>query len=178
MATSRMLDYIAQPDARTCQSACVLMMTGDPDKIGVLGVRAALERLGEPGNPYVMGEYLKPRVREYAFDPKSSISDMVGWIEDGYRLITHGYFSNSGHVIVISGYKVDCFTVDDPYGEFYVSPHWRYSNNENGDDLPYSERLIYSTCVASGDRDGARKIYNSWIINRNFKDAWVHRIKN
>lgn len=180
MAMSKILDYLAQPDGVTCQSACVAMLTGQLD---VMAIRRSLLDLGEPGNPYVMGEYLKPRVTSYDFSDRSSIAEMVDWLQQGFTLCSHGYFTGSGHVILLSGHKNDCFFADDPWGEFSASG-WTYSDNENGDDLPYSEKLIYAACVMGRSKSESQTIYqaggceNPNGIWRTFKNAWVHRIKN
>lgn len=49
---------LSQPDAYTCQSTCIAMITKEP----VYQVRESLERAGDPGSPEVMGDYLKRRV--------------------------------------------------------------------------------------------------------------------
>lgn len=168
-----MLDYIAQYDAYSCQSACIAMVTGDRN---VKGIRECLLKKGEPGNPYIMGEYLKPRASVYEFTETASIADMATWLGQGFRLITHGYFSGSGHVVVVSDRRNDCFLIDDPFGEFDAAS-WSYTDNEDGNDVPYSERLIYSACVASHSRDEAIAAYQAGGINRTFGNAWVHKIK-
>ena len=175
--TSKILDYVPQPDEYTCQSACIAMMVGSTDVMGIR--RSLLEACtadSQPGSPYIMGNYLDKRVKEYCFHSAASVIDMVNWLSEGFTLITHGYFTN-GHVIVVNNHINDCFVVDDPYGEF-DAPSWTYTGNKHGDDVPYSERLIYSACVASGGKSEAASIYNGGGIDRGFGNAWVHTIRN
>jgi len=168
--------YVPQPDAITCQSACVAKMMG-LQKEDVQRVRRDLVRLGNPGDPYIMGSLLKGSVKEYKFDETSSITDMRRWLTEGYQLITHGWFTNPGHVICLVGTYDNGFIADDPWGEF-DAPRWKYSDNWNGDDLKYSNRLIYASCVASYSCDQAATIYSSRVVNLKLANAWVHRIKN
>ncbi len=44
---SKILDYVAQPNAFTCQSACIAKVLGTTD---VAGIRAALKAIGDPGS--------------------------------------------------------------------------------------------------------------------------------
>lgn len=172
---SKILDYVPQPDASTCQSACIAKMIGTEN---VYSIREALLDAGEPGSPQVMGDYLSLRVKEYKFSVSASLNDISGWMKDGYQLITHGYFSHSGHVVCIVGEKSNAFVVDDPYGEFMASS-WQYSSNEYGNDMIYSKRLIYAACVVGSSLHSSLDFYrSSEVCNNDYGNAWVHRIKN
>jgi hypothetical protein len=167
------LDWIAQPDSRTCQSACVGMVLGDRN---IFDIRSQLEDLGEPGDPAVMGRYLRSRVSKYEFCSHASIAEMIAWLQLGERLITHGYFTGYGHVITLSGFEGQNFIADDPWGEF-DAPSWTYTNNPHGNDLKYSFNLIYASCVASGSMQEAIASYRDHKMVLNQCNAWVHRIK-
>lgn len=173
---SKILDYVPQPDARTCQSACIAKMIGST---AVATVRAALEQIGEPGNPYTMGTYLKPRVKEYKFLENASINDMRQALKDGYQLITHGYFSHSGHVICIVGMKNNnTFICDDPWYEINFNG-WTYAPWEaSGNNVEYSAYGIYAACVVGQSADHAASVYNKGELNSTTKGAWVHYIRN
>lgn len=49
---SKILDYVAQPNTYTCQSACIAKVLGTSD---VAGIRVALEAIDDPGRPETMG---------------------------------------------------------------------------------------------------------------------------
>lgn len=173
---SKILDYVPQPDARTCQSACIAQMIGST---AVSTVRAALESLGAPGDPYTMGAYLKPRVKEYKFLENASVNDMRQALKDGYKLITHGYFTGSGHVISIVGMADNnTFIVDDPWHEFHFKG-WTYAPWEaSGNNVKYSTYGIYAACVVGQSVGHSAEVYNRGELNSNTKGAWLHLIKN
>ena len=181
MAESKILDsVVSQPDAYTCQSACIAKVLGTAD---VLGIRAELEALGEPGSPAVMGVYLRRRVREYQFLLAGSLNDARRALDSGYTVITHGWLSPSGHVLTLVGVEPDPgtgsyrFIVDDPYGEFdFISAS--YDTSVIGDDLRYSSYGLYAYCVASQDYWHAQRLYAERRLNPAEKNAWLHLIKN
>lgn len=174
-----MLEYVRQPDNRTCQSACVAQMVGSTD---VMGIREELESIGVPGDPAVMGIYLKKRVKHYHFNYTASMRDMIDALHDGFKLITHGFFTNSGHVISVVGVEPDPktlsmrFVVDDPYAEFDF-PSWTYLD-KTGNNVRYSSFGIFAACVASSNREDAHEIYCNKLLNLKMNNAWVHFIKN
>jgi hypothetical protein len=172
---SEILDYVPQPDVYTCQSACCAKVCGITD---VYSVRDSLEGFGEPGSPEVMGLFLTPRVKEYEFVSDASLQNLKDWLAQGYTLITHGWFSDSGHVICLVGRNDDDngFLVDDPYGEFDVA-NWTWTDNIDGNNLIYSDKLIYATCIAGQSVWEAKDVYGRRVIP-NLKGAWVHKIKN
>ena len=82
-------------------------------------------------------------------------------IDKGNPVITHGYFTNSGHLIVLVGYNDTGFIVHDPYGEWFASGYKRNSpwkEDTLGKYLHYSYNLIETAC----------------IINNTF---WVHLVQ-
>lgn len=170
---------LSQPDPYTCQSACIAMAVGDKD---VIGIRRKLDRLpGEAGSPANMGAVLKGFVgKRYIYNPTASLDDIIGYLKAGEFLITHGWFTGSGHVIALDGVKEPtngayAFNVKDPWSEF-DGPLWRYNNpGVNFYDGFYSVNIIYAACVASVSRWDASQKYKS-TPDYNLKKAWVHRI--
>ena len=175
--------YTRQPDARTCQSACIAQMLGKTSAEDVYAIRSALERIGTPGDPRVMEEYLKPRVISYRFDAGASLDDARKALDSGFKLITHGFFTKSGHVVNIVGYEPDPrtlgirFVVDDPWSEFDF-PSWSYPKpDKSGDNVRYSSYGMYAACVAGQSRDDAARIYRNGILNSSQSGMWLHVIK-
>lgn len=182
---------ISQPDAYTCQAACIGMAISDPD---VRKIRAGLDRIAvemssrsrgvhSAGSTSVMGAYLKSKIGDrYEFDIDASLHEMKSWLQNGEFLITHGWFTGSGHVICLDGIEVDSrtmsfrFDVKDPWSEFNA-PAWAYNINKNFYDGYYSSYCIYAACVASASVSDAARIYRSKQIDPSRRGAWVHRIK-
>lgn len=179
MSESEILDYVAQPDGNTCQAACIAKVIGTTD---VWSVRNDLLRLGVAGDPGVMGTYLRTRVKRYEFMANGSLDDAARWLNDGNRaVITHGWFTGSGHVISLVGTQrinlKDYFIVDDPWGEFMFAS-WRYWSEWNGDDRSYSRYGLYAACVAGVSASDAYRIYKRGELDSSRKGAWLHLIEN
>lgn len=170
---------ISQPNAYTCQSACIEMAFGTND---VMGTRAKLEAIGEPGDPAVMGKLLRQRFGDrYIFDDNACLSEIRDWLKAGEFLITHGWFTASGHVICLDGVTIDQTTlgykisVKDPWSEF-DAPSWSYNKQVDRFDGDYSARLLYAAIVAGQSCQDASAIYRSGKMDSMHKGAWVHRI--
>ncbi|MGL5076122.1 MAG: hypothetical protein ACRDBG_09830 [Waterburya sp.] len=170
--------YQLQPDSQTCQSACIAMITGGD----IWAIREALTDSGVAGDPYNMGNYIKPRVKEYKFYPDASLNQVRRLLDDDYQLITHGFFTGSGHVVKISGYEarnlgID-FIVDDPWNEFH-GKGWSYAPwDKSGDDVRYSAHLMYAACVGSYSVSQAAEIYRKGVLDSANENMWIHAIKN
>jgi len=174
---------LSQPDAVTCQSACIGMAVGDRD---IQGIRRKLRSLGDPGSPSVMGSVIRDYGRPYKFEENASLENVYGWLKAGEFLITHGWFTNSGHVICLDGLQAvthgmasftparHSISVKDPWSEFDAA-NWRYGLKAKFYDGFYSDRLIYATCVAGGSSVDAKSIYMSNTLDIKRKGMWVHR---
>lgn len=173
--------FLSQPDAVTCQSACIAMATNDPD---VLSVRNRLLNSGEAGDPYNMGRVLSDRLGSlYEFDENASLSEICDWLKNGELLITHGWFTRSGHVIVLDGVQIDPtnlsyrLDVRDPWSEFDFRS-WSYNNpSVQKFDGFYSSYGIYAACVVGQSASDSARIYRRGELDSQRKGAWVHRIK-
>lgn len=176
---SSFIGAVTQPNEYDCQSAAIHMVTGGIKSI--YDIRSELEHYGNPGDPANMGETIKAIVgaKRYSFNSAASIQDMRDALNAGAVAITHGWFSRSGHVIVLDGRREGLFDVADPYEEFSASV-WDYPNRwgwRNAYDGYYSELLIYAACVAGNSRDEAWEIYQQGKIDVSLKNAWLHVIK-
>ena len=180
---SKILDYVPQPNDYTCQSACIAKVLGTTD---VDGIRADLAAIGTPGDPAVMGKYLKSRVQSYEYRESGCLLDAKQALDNGGVVITHGYFTD-GHVITLVGYEPDPetqsyrFIVDDPWAEFSF-PEAQYISNSSGDNVRYSSYGLYAYCVASSSHEQAVQLYaeqslaSSEVLSE--PGAWLHIIKN
>ena len=149
----------------------------------VYAVRGELMTMGEPGNPSVMARHLKDRLgSEYNFEISASLSDMINWLNAGEFLITHGWFTGSGHVIALRSVMPDMdtfgvkFEAWDPWSEFDFA-EWRYpSEASEGFRGSYSALGIYAAAVV-GESVDARSVYRYGETHLDRKGAWVHRIR-
>ena len=176
---SKILDYVAQPDEFTCQSACIAKAIGTTDVMRVRRELLASCQAGEmAGSPSVMGRYLRSRVKFYQFSDAGSINDICEFLQkpEGRMVITHGWFTASGHVISIVRAEKRGFIVDDPYGEFSFTL-WRYIR-PIGDDRLYPYAGIYAACVAGASLVDAKAIYARRELQMDYGNAWVHFIEN
>ena len=167
---------LSQPDAVTCQAACIGMAVGDRD---VQGIRRKLLAFGQAGDPAVMGKVIRAYGKPYRFDANASLKQVYEWLKAGEFLITHGWFTRSGHVICLDGLKARSpvrysINVKDPWSEFNAST-WSYDQNSKFYDGFYSDGLIYAACVAGSSCSDAKKIYQKGSIDILQKGMWVHR---
>jgi hypothetical protein len=169
---------LSQPNAYTCQSACIGMAVGDGD---VQSIRRKLQAVGTPGDPAVMGTVIRQYKVNYKFDDNASLSEIRQWLRDGEFLISHGWLTNSGHVICFDGVSIDeknmSYKIDvaDPWSEF-DAPSWTYRSNKTFYDGYYSSYCIYAGFVAGQSRADAARIYRRGELDSSRKGAWCHRI--
>jgi len=167
---------LSQPDAVTCQATCIGMAVGDTD---IQGIRRKLQQRGNPGRPTVMASVIRDYGKPYQLDEDASLQDVYSWLEAGEFLITHGWFTGSGHVICLDGLKVRLdsgrdLNVKDPWGEF-MGNSWAYRPGVKFYDGFYSDRLIYATCVAGTSSADARAHYAARKVDTARGGMWVHR---
>ena len=173
---------LSQPDARTCQAAAIGMAVGNKD---VLAIRAQLDaeakRQGSSaGSPGVMAAVIRHYRRPYRYEANGSLAKCIEWLKAGEFLVTHGWFTPSGHVICLDGVKLStggkrhAFNVKDPWGEFFADS-WRYRGPEKFFDGFYSDQCIYAACVAGSSNDDAARVYKSGTLDLNRGGMWVHR---
>lgn len=173
---------LSQPDGVTCQSTCVAMALNFPaEKIKT--VRSELVARGPAGSPANMGNFIQSRIGDrYSFELAASINDCSRWLQAGDFLITHGWFTNSGHVICLDAVEVDQatlgvrFSVKDPWGEFSF-PDWQYVPGTTFYDGFYSSLGIYASCVAGQSPGHAYNLYRTAQFDPARPGAWVHRIR-
>lgn len=171
---------LSQPDALTCQATCIAMAAGDPD---IRSVRQRLLNIGAAGDPAVMARVIHQYSNlTYQYSGNASLDEAYKWLRAGELLITHGWFTASGHVIVLDGLMRDprsgkyLINVADPWSEFHAAT-WRYpGNGVKFYDGFYSEECIYAACVAGQSVSDAKIIHRSGKLDRGLAAMWVHRI--
>lgn len=82
------------------------------------------------------------------FQPDAKWSDVKKWLDSGKPIIVHGWFTRSGHIIVIKGYNEKGWIVNDPYGEWFS---WGYDTSVSGKGLTYSYGMMKQVCGTDGD---------------------------
>ena len=88
-----------------------------------------------------------------------TLADIRTAIDQGTPCVVSGYFTRSGHIVVIKGYDDTGFIVNDPYGVYYKEG---YNTSESGEGVHYSNDLISHVCSPESEA--------------NPKDIWLHRI--
>lgn len=82
------------------------------------------------------------------FQPDARWSDAKKHLDSGRPVIAHGYFTDSGHIIVIRGYELNYWLVNDPYGEWFSAG---YNTAKRGENLRYSDQMMRRCCGVNGD---------------------------
>jgi hypothetical protein len=65
----------------------------------------------------------------------------------GNPVVTAGYFTDFGHIVLLRGYDESGFFVNDSYGEYFADG---YRHLGQGENLHYSYDLIRRTCEVDG----------------------------
>jgi hypothetical protein len=171
---------LSQPDASTCQAACIGMAVGDKD---IASIRKKLTAQGVAGDPAVMGRVIKTYKNvNYVYDSNGSLEKVCEWLKQGELIITHGWFTGSGHVIILDGLvqnpatKGYSFDVKDPWSEFDGSS-WSYNKTSKFFDGFYSEQVIYAACVAGASVRDAAAVYRAKQLDRKKGGMWIHRFR-
>jgi len=99
-------------------------------------------------SPYDLAQLVRQYRKKDNFNPAASWQSVKDWLMRKNPIVVHGYFTNSGHIIVIRGFNEKGFIVNDPYGEFWKDG---YDNNTSGENLTYSYELMRDRCGNNGD---------------------------
>ena len=110
-----------------------------------------------------------------------SLADIDTALDEGQPVIIPGFFTTSGHFIVIKGYNDNHnYIVHDPEGEWFYDGYHRNSLTHAdtiGKDKVYSRRLISTLCNAYS-LHGGLQAYDTWDINQleSTTTMWIHRV--
>ncbi|MEE2000322.1 C39 family peptidase [Alkalimonas sp. MEB108] len=66
-----------------------------------------------------------------------TFSQLQQHVAQGLPAIVHGWFTASGHILVVTGYDGDYYTVNDPYGQWDLSKPGSYDTSVSGFHLRY-----------------------------------------
>jgi uncharacterized protein YvpB len=105
-------------------------------------------------SPYDLAKIVKAYGAKDLFDSTSTMKAVKDWLASGKPVVTHGYFTSFGHIVVLVGYDSSGFIVHDPYGEWYASGYDRNDpsgNNTKGKFQHYSYQLIERTCACDNE---------------------------
>ena len=92
------------------------------------------------------------------------VSDVRALLSQGKPVIVHGYFTGSGHVIVLTGYSGSHYTANDPAGRWNQSFKGGYSGGStSGRAIRYSAAALEKAIVSTNG-------YNSVPI-------WYHEVR-
>jgi uncharacterized protein YvpB len=81
------------------------------------------------------------------FRTNATFEQVQEWLTDGKPIVTHGYFTSFGHIVVIAGFDEKGFIVHDPYGEW--TPNG-YRTDLSGKYINYSYSMMRNVCMPDG----------------------------
>lgn len=95
-----------------------------------------------PGDLEVLAQRHGYRPRFTAYATWKQVKD---WLRLGKNCIVHGWFTESGHILVITGYddQKSCWIVHDPWGEWFRGG---YNTSVSGEYLEYSYEMMSELC--------------------------------
>ena len=151
----------------TCQNTSIAMVLkyygwrGYPDLItsewgrhyaqAPVGLSQLVTRYGEP-----LRIYSTPHTN-------ADISLLKNILDRGYPVIIHGYFTRSGHVVVVTGYNSNGYYVNDPAGEWNQVFMGGYNGSYNGKNVFYN-RIPFESAISTSD-------------GYSYLPIWLHEIK-
>ena len=97
-------------------------------------------------SPYDIKKVINLYGVDSTFSMAGSHKNVVEHLNSGNPIITHGYFTAFGHIIVIVGYDTDKrkYIIHDPYGEYFDRG---YDTSRSGEFLEISYELMWHKCI-------------------------------
>jgi GH24 family phage-related lysozyme (muramidase) len=108
-----------------------------------------MEELGlNRKSPYDLAQIVEHYGHRDRFTEHATWQEVKNWLSKGRPCVVHGWFTQSGHIIVIRGFNEQGFIVNDPYGEYWADG---YDTQAHGGGLTYSYALMERCCGKDGD---------------------------
>ncbi len=77
--------------------------------------------------------------------PEASLAQMQNALRAGHPIIVNGYFTSSGHVLVVTGMTKDGnYIVNDPYGKWNGQTYGSYDKNSDSASSSKGQGVIYN----------------------------------
>ncbi len=114
------------------------------DELYKVALAYGINRESPHGISQIINMYgVKSKFKEFG-----TVEDVKSSIDNGHPVITHGYFTTSGHIILITGYDDNkgSWIVHDPWGEW---TSYGYLTRNCGENLYYSYGMMADLCVES-----------------------------
>ncbi len=142
--------------ASTCQNTSLAMVLakygwkGNPDQITKGYGKDMAQTPG--GLEYVFNaiaeqEGMKVRIKSHTAGTMEMINKLLA---EGKPVIAHGWFTKSGHVVTITGFDGQNYTVNDPAGKWNEQFKGGYSS-ESGKGVKYSKEALTEALVENGE---------------------------
>ncbi|KUJ84533.1 peptidoglycan-binding protein [Microbulbifer flavimaris] len=133
---------------RTCSLTSLAMVTDylqltDPAQHGrtpdylfeqLDGVRQTVPALQEGFN--TIAEHASSELRAYS-KTDGTIQELQQALAAGHPAIVHGWFTPSGHIVVVTGFDGEHYTVNDPNGRWNLKKRGGYDTSVSGEKLRY-----------------------------------------
>lgn len=144
-------DYNPYGSCNVTSAAMILNWAGiptDPDSL----YNEMLDRRLSRHSPHDLAIMIEDKGAVDTFVPDANIDDIKSHLKKGCPVIVHGYFTGSGHIIVIKGFdeKKGTFICHDPYGEWFSDGYLPNDGEYYGKDIGYSFRMIDELCNDGG----------------------------
>ena len=92
-----------------------------------------------------------------------NINQLKSILDKGFPVVIHGYFTRSGHVVVVTGYNADGYYVNDPAGEWNQRFMGGYHGSYDGKNVFYNKRS-FEAAISTSD-------------GYSYLPIWLHEIK-
>lgn len=90
---------------------------------------------------------LRVRLRAHT---NMSPSKIISLLKEGKPVITHGWFTGSGHVVTLTGFDGTNFKVNDPAGKWVQRYMGGYNSYASGKGVLYSKNRVYDAILEGG----------------------------
>ncbi|NES93180.1 C39 family peptidase [Okeania sp. SIO2B9] len=189
------LPYLSQTDNKyepytACNITCVAMCL---KKFGIVGDGSEAQLEDQLYNKALASRWnrfspqgIKSLIESYGLTDRLNTNagthDIYKSLDEGRPVIAHGFFTDSGHIIVIKGHtEKGHFLVNDPYGDL-IANGWYYEVNDSsephrGENLIYSKWLIGAACGSWSS--GEAKIWYKTINHSelmSINNMWIHSV--